>query len=224
VSKYVMILFGVILLLGTAIPASFAYPNIEVSGYVSPGGTYTTNADGTTTISEVLYRFHVETADYGAKMLGLSLEFEGDVFKEFGPVTFLNPTDWAAVLWTSSSGNRYEFCSAGTRVGADDWLNFKVSDVTLYTPALTQASGDFNGDSSTIESWSEGQIWAQSFVAYDDGIIGSYPFPPFSPIYGSDGGSTAHAPEPASLLLLGSGLIGLGWGARKKFPRPKRDG
>ncbi|MDP2992837.1 MAG: PEP-CTERM sorting domain-containing protein [Deltaproteobacteria bacterium] len=221
-SKYVMILLGVIVFFGTAIPSSFAYPNIEVSGYVSPVGTYTTNPDGTTTISEVLYSFHVETADNGAKMWGLSLEFEGDVFTGLGAVTFLNPADWMSVLCTSSSGNRYEFCSAGTsgtRVGAGGWLNFKVSDVTLYTPALTKASGDFDRDPSTIESWSEGQIWAQSFVAYDDGIIGSYPFPPFSPIYGSDGGSTAHAPEPASLLLLGSGLIGLGWGARKKFPR-----
>jgi len=216
VSKYVMILLGIIVFFGTAIPSSLAYPNIEVSGYVSPVGTYTSNPDGTTTISEVIYRFHVETADYGAKMCGLSLEFEGDVFRELGAVTFLNPADWMSFLCTSSSGNRYEVCYAGTMVGADGWLNFKVSDVTLYTPALTKASGDFNGDPSTIESWSEGQIWAQSFVAYDDG--GYYPF------YGSDGGSTAHAPEPASLLLLGSGLIGLGWGARKKFPRPKRDG
>ena len=193
---------SVFLLVGSVM----AYPYMEVEGFVHPGSSiasWTDNGDGTTTILGLQYQFFVTAADSGAKMDFLSLEFEGDVFTSVGNLQFVNPTDWTSYLLTSSGSNMYEIASAGTTLGVGEQLEFLV-DVTMYTESLTSVSGDFNGDGIAEEAWTEGQIWGQSWKSGDT-------------LGGGDGGSTTPSPEPATMLLLGSGLVGLGVFGRKRY-------
>lgn len=174
-----------------------AYPFIEVEGYVSPG-SYVNNGDGTSTFSEISYLFTVTTADFGAEMDFLSLEFESDVFDSVGTLSGINPADWTTATLTSSSGSVYQIASAGTTLGAGQSLSFTMQDVVLFNDAL-----------SNPLLWQEGQFWAQSFVAGDT-------------LGGSDGGSTAATPEPGTLLLLSSGFMGAGYFLRHKIRRGQK--
>jgi hypothetical protein len=95
--------------------------------------------------------------------------------------------------------------------------------------------GDF-GTSQKVQNYIPGDEWGDEapgeikkfdinvhgypivdIVAYDHVILGKnkakYVFSPFS----HDGSS--QIPEPATMLLVGTGLIGLGWTARRKFKK-----
>ena len=179
----------------------FAYPFLEVEGFVNPfpsGVVISDNGNGTSTISRIDYWFTVTTADDGAKMNSLSLEFEGDVFASIGSIFGIDPNDWTTLTRISLSGNEYQINSAGTVLGAGEKLSFSMLNVIIYNEALTNSS-----------LWQEGQIWGQSWAARDT-------------YGGGDGGSTAPVPEPATIFLLGSGLLGVGIFLRKKV-KPKHE-
>lgn len=185
-----------------------AWPYIEVEGFVNPYTGTVSNNGTTTRFGKVTYTFNVMTAsplsvdnpstpwfdpwnppvDLPSYMNGLSLEFEKDVFKSIGAVTFSDPDDWAYYMY-EIAGSRYELGVAGetgTLLGVGDRLVFSVEDVVVYNAALVPGN----------KLWQEGDIWGQSWDA--DDTLG-----------GNDGGSTTLVPEPGTLMLFGSGLAGL---------------
>ena len=188
-----------------------AYPFIEVEGYVDPkSAIWTDKGDGTWFLDNLLYSFKVTeayepTGLEPARMNGLNLEFENDVFvdidgiggADISDVSFLDPSDWFYSEFPSSTSN-YIRALSGTPVSEGDILQFTL-DVNIYDIALTNSA-----------LWQEGAIWAQSWMASDT-------------FGGGDGGSTAFAtPEPATMLMIGSGLIGFAAFKRRKLFKKKR--
>lgn len=173
---------------------ALAYPFLEVDGFVDPSAaTFSDLGDGTIRVEGLLYSFNVTGADGGAEMNFLSLEFEPDVFKgvESSPYGY-DPNDWTSSLMESSSGSTYALSTAGSTLGIGESLSFTI-DVLMYSPALSDSS-----------LWSEGQVWGQSWMARDT-------------LGGGDGGSTAPVPEPGTMILLGTGLVGLASLGRRKI-------
>ena len=171
-----------------------AFPYIEVEGFVNPLTGTKVNNGTTTSFSDVLYYFNVVDDMNGAEMDSISLEFENDVFESFGAVVASMPNDWKYSL-ANSALSVYQLGDAGTTIAKGEKLMFTVKDVVVYNAALVPGSG----------LWQEGNsdIWGQSWNAGDD-------------LGGGDGGSTAVVPEPGTLLLLGSGLVGLFYVRRSK--------
>jgi len=96
----------------TEVPEIQAYPFIEVEGYVGPppsGVTVIDNGDGTSTLSQIDYRFNVTYAALGAKMDFLTLQFENDVFVLPGTISGLYPSDWSTSIWSipGPTGSNY---------------------------------------------------------------------------------------------------------------------
>lgn len=98
-----------------------------------------------------------------------------------------------------------------------DFYEYFIGDFGTGETVQNYIPGDEWGDTAAGEIKKfdvlvSGYSWV-NLMAYDHVIIGSnnakYVFTPFS----HDGAS---APEPATMLLLGTGLIGLGWFGRRK--------
>jgi hypothetical protein len=183
------LLLGSFLVVGNA----FAFP-IEFDGHVDvPDATFVDNGDGTTTVSNLEYEFNISYVDSDAGVNFFSIQFESDVFASVGTISGIDPADWSVVASPSPSGNLYEIASAGTVLGSGDTFSFVVDSLIIQNDALT---------SPTL--WDEGQIWAQKVSAQDT--------------KGNSGpNSTVPVPEPATMLLFGLGVFGLGAVARKKI-------
>ncbi len=191
----ITILFAIIFIFSlVTVSKVYAYPFTEVTGYANPDENTVTVVNDITTL-DVDYSFLVTAADFGALMSGVSLAFEADIFTDIHSVSGFSPADWTDIIFTSSSGNRFEYASAGTTLGVGDVLSF-TANVSMYTTALTDAT-----------NWDEGQVFGQAFSVSDT-------------LHGSDGGITTQVPEPGTISLLGIGLAGLiGAGVRKKMKK-----
>lgn len=115
------------------------------------------------------------------------LRFDTAVFSSFSFIS-------ALINGTTSVG----FSSAGDLLGASSFSLAPGASLVIRV-----AYAFVGGVGASALTWPEGQTWAQSYAGLS-----------FSPGFAIDGGSSELAPEPGTILLLGSGLLGLGLAKR----------
>jgi hypothetical protein len=160
-----------------------------VTGLVDPGFSSGYNL-GSTLSGTATYTFTNLVGGGNSPFVALSLAFEGNVFN-LG-ATGVNSSSVSSGWGVTTLGlGTYEFALlGGTPISTGSSLTF-TANYSLLGNALSL-------------NWSEGGPWQQGFgVAYAG-----------APFLG--GGSTTLTPEPGSLILLGSGLAGLGMWKRKQ--------
>lgn len=168
--------------------------DLDVTVYPNYGGSFSGLGDTTGT---ALYKFGISsTSPYGASIT--SLFFERDIFASIGtPFIISAPFGYAGLTVDSSDPSVTTVDGGPLLIGES--LRFTVDYELTDTLAFF-----FGMDPNHIPpNWAwdlDGpEPWSQSVAAYYMGPSG----------FAIGGGSTS-VPEPASIVLIGSGLIGLG--------------
>jgi len=199
-----MSLLAVFLVAGSAMAVPF-----DSLGWVNPNFNDTWDSDTLTGTAQYSFYITEPTAIFatGHGVNKLSLAFENDIFDVSelteGSFEVIAPPNWGVEV-SSLGNNVWSISTAGTLVTT-------LNDPLILQVEYTLLSVDrFSFGSGSDWAWNESQgtgPWAQAYTldtTDGDSIDGS-------------GGSTAPIPEPATMLLLGSGLIGLAGVGRKKY-------
>ena len=179
--------------------------SFSVSGTVFPDYSTQTSIGGGVSSIDVEYKFYVYDAAIGATMNTLKLEFEKDVFDSIDLSSLsIDTSGWIMDDFDPNlSGDIMYLTIAPDQtlppifvdsIGLGDTLVFSLN-VHIYDTVLSD---------DTI--WDEGGEWEQAFSGITKKAMSTDTY----------GGSTAPVPEPTTLLLLGSGLLGFGIARKKK--------
>lgn len=188
---------------------------IDIWAHVNPNWDNSWDKDSLR--GTALYTIGVDPAsEYGANVFCVT--FEDDIFASVGNAAngtagLISPPGWTLNYYVNPKGAyRYEVA-----LGGSDLLSPGESPPVSFWVDYTLRSSDcYNQVSGLGWAWNEGGAWEQAVSASNTQetlpiwLGGGNP---------SGGTLTHHTPEPATMLLVGSGLIGLGWKARRKFKK-----
>lgn len=164
-----------------------------------------------------LYTIGVDPASqYGSNVFCVT--FEDDIFASIGTARLISPAGWSLNHYENPNGVfEYEIAFGGT----DLLLPNESPFVSFWVDYTLHSAEQYNQGSGIGWAWNEGGPWHQAVSAtnteetLDFWLGGGNP---------SGGTSTVANPEPATMLLLGSGLIGLGWIGRKRTKSGTKNG
>ena len=171
--------------------------------------------DADTLTGTALYSFYIQTDNVYVNRV--EIEFESDIFNvsaiEPSDFNVINPGDWSTSI-DNVGGYKWALSSAGELASSiNDPIQILFNYELLSADRYSASSGtDANGDDW---AWDEGQAWGQAYGLYYTVVMDLGNGPIELSVYNSPG-STAPVPEPATMLLLGTGLAGLVTVRRRK--------
>jgi hypothetical protein len=208
VKKFIFFLIAVSFVLGLNVSA-FALPFSSL-GWVDPN--YNNSWDSTNLTGTARYHFDFSNPD--VNVTELDLQFEGDIFNlsllDASDFNVIVPPTWTTTMWIENGVSHWGISSGEGVDFTQSPIIVDVNYTLLSSSRYSYGNSAFAGDLNQWE-WDEAQgannAWSQKYDLVGDSISSGR-------IYTS-GGSTAPVPEPATMSLLGMGILGL-FGLRRK--------